>query len=126
MFTYDPINEGLEFLANRDLEKAESLFLRVMNDPYAQQDELSQARAYLNDIRACQSGAAILDFDHYKKIVKKPSTSLEAINDLLTKIYFSSAQGYSEVDEILEKKSRSMMLLPVTNFLSKLKKRVPV
>ena len=103
MFTYDPINEGLEFLANRDLEKAESLFLRVMNDPYAQQDELSQARAYLNDIRACQSGAAILDFDHYKKIVKKPSTSLEAINDLLTKIYFSSAQGYSEVDEILEK-----------------------
>ena len=67
MFTYDPINEGLEFLANRDLEKAESLFLRVMNDPYAQQDELSKARAYLNDIRACQSGTAILDFDHYKK-----------------------------------------------------------
>ena len=103
MFTYDPINDGLEFLANRDLEKAESMFLKIMNDPYAQQDELSKARAYLNDIRACQSGAAVLDFDHYKKIAKKSSTSLEAINDLLAKIYFSSAQGYSEIDEILEK-----------------------
>jgi len=48
MFSNDPINDGLKFLASRDLEKAENMFLRVMNDPYAQQDELSKARKYLN------------------------------------------------------------------------------
>ena len=86
MFSYDPINDGLKFLASRDLEKAENMFLRVMNDPYAQQDELSKARKYLNDIRACQSGVATLDFDRYKKITKNKSDSLDAINEILAKI----------------------------------------
>jgi len=103
MFSYDPINDGLKLLASRDLEKAENMFLRVMNDPYAHQDELSLARKCLNDIRDCQSGVATLDFSHYKKITKKPSDSLEAVNEILAEIYFSSALEYSEIDETLKK-----------------------
>jgi len=103
MFSYDPINDGLKFLASRDLEKAENMFLRVMNDPYAQQDELSKARKYLNDIRACQSGAATLDFNQYKKITKKKSDSLDAINEILAKIYFSPVNGYNGIWEAIEK-----------------------
>ena len=103
MFSYDPINDGLKFLASRDLEKAENMFLRVMNDPYAQQDELSKARKYLNDIRACQSGAATLDFDRYKKITKNKSDSLDAINEILAKIYFSPVNGYNGIWEAIEK-----------------------
>ena len=103
MFSYDPINDGLKFLASRDLEKAENMFLRVMNDPYAQQDELSKARKYLNDIRACQSGAATLDFDRYKKITKNKSDSLDAINEILAKIYFSPVNGYNGIWESIEK-----------------------
>ena len=103
MFSYDPINDGLKLLASRDLEKAENMFLRVMNDPYAQQDELSKARKYLNDIRACQSGAATLDFDRYKKITKNKSDSLDAINEILAKIYFSPINGYNEIWEAIEK-----------------------
>ena len=103
MFSYDPINDGLKFLASRDLEKAENMFLRVMNDPYAQQDELSKARKYLNDIRACQSGAATLDFNQYKKITKKPSDSLDSVNEALAKIYFSPVSGYNEIWEAIEK-----------------------
>ena len=100
MFVFDPINQGLEFLARRDLEKAEDMFLRIINDPYAQQDELSEARTYLNDIRACQSGETSLDFNHYKKISRKPSCSLDVIDDLFVEIYFSPAQRYSEFDEL--------------------------
>ena len=103
MFSYDPINDGLKLLASRDLEKAENMFLRVMNDPYAQQDELSKARKYLNDIRACQSGAATLDFDRYKKITKNKSDSLDAINEILVKIYFSPVNGYNGIWEAIEK-----------------------
>ena len=103
MFSYDPINDGLKFLASRDLEKAENMFLRVMNDPYAQQDELSKARKYLNDIRACQSGAATLDFDRYKKITKNKPYSLDAINEILAKIYFSPVSGYNGIWEAIEK-----------------------
>jgi len=103
MFSYDPINDGLKFLASRDLEKAENMFLRVINDPYAQQDELSKARKYLNDIRACQSGAATLDFDRYKKITKNKSDSLDAINEILAKIYFSPVSGYNGIWEAIEK-----------------------
>ena len=103
MFSYDPINDGLKFLASRDLEKAEIMFLKVMNDPYAHQEELSLARKCLNDIRACQSGAATLDFNQYKKITKNPSDSLEAVNEILAEIYFSSARKYSEIDEALKK-----------------------
>jgi hypothetical protein len=106
MFSYDPINDGLKLLASRDLEKAENMFLRVMNDPYAHQDELSLARKCLNDIRDCQSGVATLDFSHYKKITKKPSDSLEAVNEILAEIYFSSALEYSEIDETLKKNIR--------------------
>ena len=102
MFSYDPINDGLKFLANRDLENAEIMFLRIMNDPYAHQDELSLARKYLNDIRDCQSGVATLDFSDYKKITNKPSDSLEAVNEILAEIYFSSALEYSEIDEALK------------------------
>ncbi|MCH2390516.1 MAG: hypothetical protein MK234_07510 [Nitrospinales bacterium] len=103
MFSYDPINDGLKFLASRDLEKAENMFLRVMNDPYARQDELSKARKYLNDIRACQSGVATLDFDRYKKITKNKSDSLDAINEILAKIYFSPVNGYNGIWEAIEK-----------------------
>ena len=103
MFSYDPINDGLKFLASRDLEKAENMFLRVMNDPYAQQDELSKARKYLNDIRACQSGVATLDFDRYKKITRNKSDSLDAINEILAKIYFSPVNGYNGIWEAIEK-----------------------
>ena len=103
MFSYDPINDGLKFLASRDLEKAENMFLRVMNDPYARQDELSKARKYLNDIRACQSGVATLDFTQYKKITKKPPDSLDAINGVLAKIYFSPVSGYDEIWEAIKK-----------------------
>jgi len=103
MFSYDPINDGLEFLASRDLEKAENMFLKVMSDPYAHQDEISLARKYLNDIRDCQSGVATLEFSHYKKITKKPSDSLEVVNEILAEIYFSSALEYSEIDEALKK-----------------------
>ena len=101
MFVFDPITQGLKFLARRDLEKAENMFLRIINDPYAEQDELLEARTYLNDIRSCQSGKATLDFNHYKKISRKPSCSLDIIDELFVEIYFSPAQGYSDFDEIL-------------------------
>jgi len=104
MFVFDPINQGLEFLARRDLENAENMFLRIINDPYSQQDELSDARSYLSDIRACQSGVANLDFNHYKKISRKPSCSLGVIDDLFVEIYFSPANKYSEFDKLLETK----------------------
>ena len=71
MFVFDSINQGLEFLALRDLENAENMFLKIINDPYSQQDVLSDARSYLNDIRACQSGETSLDFNHYKNISRK-------------------------------------------------------
>ena len=103
MFSYDPINDGLNFLASRNLESAEIMFLRIMNDPYAHQDELSLARKYLNDIRDCQSGVVTLDFSDYKKITVKPSDSIGDINEMLAEIYFSSALEYSEVDEALKK-----------------------
>jgi len=103
MFSYDPINDGLKFLANRDLENAEIIFLGIVNDPYAHQDELSLARKYLNDIRDCQSGVATLDFSDYKKITKKLSDSLDAINEILAKIYFSPVNGYNGIWEAIEK-----------------------
>ena len=103
MFVFDPIKQGLEFLACRDLENAENIFLAVINDPYSQQDELSNARSYLNDIRACQSGTTSLDFNRYKKLSRKQSCSLGVIDDLFVEIYFSHAQKYSEFDKLLEK-----------------------
>ena len=123
MFSYDQINDGLKFLASRDLENAEIMFLRIMNDPYAHQDELSLARKYLNDIRDCQSGVATLDFSDYKKITNKPSDSIGDINKILAKIYFCSALEYSEIDEALKKnlhfeKSFSSNMHPTANNLA--------
>lgn len=103
MFVFDPINQGLEFLSHRDLKNAENMFLRIINDPYAQQEELTDARTYLNDIRICQSGSGSLDFDYYKKLTKKPSCSLDSIDELFVEVYLSVAKEYSEFDEILDK-----------------------
>lgn len=99
MFVFDPLTQGLELLARRDLQKAETLFLRVINDPYVQGDELNQARAYLNDIRSCQAGTKTLDFQRYKKLSKKTSLSLDEISHLLKAVYFSSCQTFAEIDE---------------------------
>ena len=104
MFIFDPINQGLELLAHRELQKAESVFLQIINDPYTQQEELLEARTFLNDIRVCQSGGASLDFNHYKKLTKKTSQPLDAIDELLVDVYFSSCQSYDEFDEALAKK----------------------
>ena len=102
MFSYDPMNEGLKFLASRDLEQAENMFLKVMNDPYAPQDEQSKARKYLNDIRDCQSGVATLDFDHYKKVTKKKLDHFDVVVGIIAKVYFSSAGGYDEIWKAIE------------------------
>ena len=83
MFVFDPLTQGLELLAKRDLQRAETLFLRVINDPYVQDEELRQARTYLNDIRSCQAGTKVLDFDQYKKLSRKTTLSLDKIYDLL-------------------------------------------
>ena len=53
MFIYDSMTQGLELLARRELESAESLFLNVINDPYSQPEETKRARTFLDDIRAC-------------------------------------------------------------------------
>ncbi len=103
MFVFDPINQGLELLSRRDLQKAETLFLRIINDPYAQKDELNEARTYLNDIRACQSGSKTLDFSAYKKLSRKSNLSLDGIDLLLAEIYFSPLETYDEFDNRLTK-----------------------
>ncbi len=104
MFVFDPINQGLELLARRDLERAENLFLRIINDPYARKEELVAARNYLKDIRSCQSGAKTLDFEGYKKLAKNSHPPLEAIDALFEEIYFSPAQTYEELDQELAEK----------------------
>lgn len=98
MFVFDPLTQGLELLAKRDLQRAETLFLRVINDPYVQDEELRQARTYLNDIRSCQAGTKILDFDQYKKLSRKTTLSLDKIYEMLADIYFSGKQTYEELD----------------------------
>lgn len=104
MFVFDPLNQGLELLAKRDLQKAESLFLKVINDPYVQTDDLDRARTYLNDIRSCQTGSKILDFNQYKKLSRKTIITLDMFDDVLSSIYFSPSQTYADFDrEILEK-----------------------
>lgn len=98
MFVFDPINQGLELLAGRDLEKAENLFLSIINDPYTTKDELREARNYLKDIRSCQSGARTLDFAAYGKLARKSQPSLGVADTPLEKIYFSSCQTFVEID----------------------------
>ena len=98
MFIYDSMMQGLELLAQRELQSAESLFLNVINDPHSQPEETKRARIYLNDIRACQTGNKNLDFDVYKKLVKKVVVSLDYIDDLLSEVYFSEASSYEDFD----------------------------
>ena len=109
MFVFDPLNQGLELLAKRDLQNAESLFLKVINDPYVQTEELDRARTYLNDIRSCQTGSKTLDFSQYKKLSKKTIVSLDMVGDLFSSIYFSHSQTYAEFDREIQEKSETII-----------------
>ena len=109
MFVFDPLNQGLELLAKRDLQNAETLFLKVINDPYVQSEDLKCARTYLNDIRSCQTGNKTLDFSQYKKLSRKTIVSLDMVDDLLTSIYFSACQTYSDFDREIQEKSNSII-----------------
>ena len=109
MFVFDPLNQGLELLAKRDLQKAESLFLKVINDPYVQAEDLDRARAYLNDIRSCQTGNKDLNFSQYKKLSRKTIVSLDLVDDLLSSIYFSSSQTYADFDREIQEKAHSII-----------------
>lgn len=109
MFVFDPLNQGLELLAKRDLQNAESLFLKVINDPFVQRDDLDRARSYLNDIRSCQTGVRVLDFDQYKKLSRKTSVTLDGVGDLLASIYFSPCQTYTEFDKAIPEQTHSIV-----------------
>ena len=109
MFVFDPLNQGLELLAKRDLQNAESLFLKVINDPYVQTEDLDRARTYLNDIRSCQTGNKSLDFSQYKKLSRKPIVSLDMVDDLLSSIYFSPSQTYADFDREIQEKSHTII-----------------
>ena len=109
MFVFDPLNQGLELLAKRDLQNAESLFLKVINDPYVQTEDLGRARTYLNDIRSCQTGNKDLDFSQYKKLSRKTIVSLDMLDDLLASIYFSSCQTYADFDREIQEQSHAII-----------------
>tara|TARA_B100001123_G_scaffold83400_1_gene95402 strand:+ start:296 stop:1996 length:1701 start_codon:yes stop_codon:yes gene_type:complete len=109
MFVYDSIAQGLELLAKRELQGAESLFLNVINDPYAQPEETKKAKVFLNDIRDCRTGNKRLDFGFYKKIVKKMVVSLDYAYDLLLEIYFSDASSHKELDLQFSEKIPSLV-----------------
>ena len=104
MFIYDSMTQGLELLAKRELQGAESLFLNVINDPYSQPEETKRAKVFLNDIRDCQTGNKNLNFDLYKQLVKKMAVSLDYVDDLLSEVYFSDASSYKELDLQFSKK----------------------
>jgi len=118
MFIFDPLTQGLELLSQRELQRAEHLFLRVINDPYSQGEELKEARNYLNDIRACQAGAKTLNFASYKKIANSTDISLEKISCVLQEVYFSFAESYEELDSAIASK-----IPPVINRLKQIKIR---
>ena len=109
MFIYDSMTQGLELLARRELQSAESLFLNVINDPYSQPEETKRARTFLNDIRACQAGSKNLDFSLYKKLIKKVTVSLDYVDDLLSDVYFSDASSYEAIDHELSSKTPSLI-----------------
>jgi hypothetical protein len=109
MFVFDPLNQGLELLAKRDLQNAESLFLKVINDPYVQTEDLDRARTYLNDIRSCQTGSKTLDFNQYKKLSRKTIVSLDVVDELLSSIYFSPSKTYAEFDREIQEKSHAII-----------------
>ena len=98
MFVYDPMTQGIELLAQRELQRAEILFLTVVNDPYSQPEETKRAKNFLNEIRACQKGDKKLDFEVYKKLVKKSIVSLDYVDELLSEVYFSGAISYQDFD----------------------------
>jgi hypothetical protein len=109
MFVFDPLNQGLELLAKRDLQNAESLFLKVINDPYVRTEDLDRARSYLNDIRSCQTGSKTLDFSQYKKLSRKTIVSLDIVDDLFTSIYFSPSETYADFDREIQEKSHAII-----------------
>jgi hypothetical protein len=109
MFIYDSMTQGLELLAKRELQSAESIFLSVINDPYSQPEETKRARTYLNDIRACQTGSKNLDFSIYKKLIKKVTLSLDHVDELLSGVYFSEAISYQAIDHELSSKIPSII-----------------
>jgi len=109
MFIYDSMIQGLELLARRELQGAESLFLNVINDPHSQLEETKKARIYLNDIRSCQTGNKNLNFNEYKKLVKKVVVSLDYIDDLLSEVYFSDESSYEELDRQFSSKIPSLI-----------------
>ena len=98
MFVFNPLTKGLELLAHRDLQRAEALFLKVINDPYVQSEDLGQARIYLNDVRSCQTGERKLDFSRYGDIARKSHLSIDIVYDVLSSVYFSSCRTFSEFD----------------------------
>ncbi len=98
MFVYDSMTQGIELLAQRELQSAEILFLNVVNDPYSQPEETKRAKKFLNEIRACQKGDRKLDFEVYKKLVKKSIASLDYVDELLSEVYFSCAISYQDFD----------------------------
>jgi hypothetical protein len=102
MFVFNPLTKGLELLAVRDLQRAETLFLKVINDPYVQSEDLGQARIYLNDVRSCQTGEKKLDFAHYGTIARKANLSLENVYETLSDIYFSPCQTFDEFDKEID------------------------
>jgi hypothetical protein len=118
MFIFDPLTQGLELLSQRELQRAEQLFLSIINDPYSQRDELIQARNYLNDIRACQTGTKTLNFDSYKRIANNTDISLEKISKILQEIYFLPIRTYEEFDLAI-----SNVIPPVINRLKQIKIR---
>jgi hypothetical protein len=107
MFVLDPLNRGLELLAQRELQGAEHLFLRVVNDPYAQSEDTTLARRLLNDIRACQSGKAVLDFEVYRKFARKSAVSLAPVYECLTDVYLSQVRNYPDIDREIENRLSS-------------------
>lgn len=104
MFVFNPMTQGLELLAQRELQKAEHLFLQVINDPYSQTEELTQARHLLKDIRSCQNGSQTLDFDRYYKLAQNTRISLDKVADMLRDVYFLPVSGYQEIDRVLSEK----------------------
>jgi|GEM_PF-441483 len=104
MFIFDPLTQGLQLLAQRELQRAEFLFLSVINDPYAEGEDSSLARRYLNDIRSCQAGTKNLDFSQYSSLAKRKVRSLENVTKLLAGLYFSSHKTYQDFDRVLPEK----------------------
>ncbi len=102
MFVFNPLTQGLELLAQRDLQRAETLFLRVINDPYVQAEDLGKARIYLDDVRSCKAGQKNLDFAHYGNLARKTKPSLNKVYEILASVYFSPCQTFQEFDKEMD------------------------